>query len=61
MNPLETVDLVCPYCSEPFSLTIDCSGGDQEYTEDCSVCCAPVSIRVVIGATLDVLVERESD
>ncbi|QEW05126.1 CPXCG motif-containing cysteine-rich protein [Nitrincola iocasae] len=61
MNPLEAVDLVCPYCSEPFSLMVDCSGGDQEYTEDCPVCCAPVAIRVVIGNTLEVSVERESD
>lgn len=61
MNPLETVDVICPYCSEAFSLTIDCSGGDQEYTEDCSVCCAPVAIRVIIGSTLEVLVERESN
>ncbi|KDE41328.1 MAG: CPXCG motif-containing cysteine-rich protein [Nitrincola lacisaponensis] len=61
MNPLEFVELLCPYCSEPISLTVDCTEGDQEYTEDCPVCCAPISIRLVIGNNLEVFAERESD
>ncbi len=40
----------CPYCGEPISIWIDDGGGrSQEYVEDCSVCCRPITLR----ATLD--------
>lgn len=32
----------CPHCSEPNEVSIDPgSGTDQEYVEDCQVCCRP--------------------
>ena len=36
---LETSSAYCPYCGEPIELVLDVSGGAQDYTEDCSVCC----------------------
>jgi hypothetical protein len=39
----------CPYCGEPLDLYVDEAGGtEQHYIEDCSVCCRPVEIRVVL-------------
>ena len=39
--------VVCPYCGESASLTLDPSGGArQEYVEDCTVCCQPWRVRV---------------
>ena len=35
MNPLESVDLLCPWCSEPISLLVEMIEPEQEYTEDC--------------------------
>jgi len=34
--------IVCPYCGENISVLVDNSAGDQEYYEDCSVCCCAI-------------------
>ncbi|GGK07371.1 CPXCG motif-containing cysteine-rich protein [Pseudomonas matsuisoli] len=39
---LETQDYECPYCGEPVEAVLDLSGGDQQYIEDCPVCCRPI-------------------
>lgn len=39
---LETESYDCPYCGEPAEAVLDLSGGDQEYIEDCPVCCRPI-------------------
>ncbi|MBV0933823.1 CPXCG motif-containing cysteine-rich protein [Marinobacterium sp. A346] len=61
MNPLEVVDVMCPWCSEPISLTVDVTESEQEYSEDCTVCCSPMTVRVAVGVegAPDVNVERE--
>lgn len=44
----ETAEYTCPSCGESILLAIDPSAGDeQEYIEDCPVCCRPNEIRVV--------------
>ena len=32
----------CPYCGEMIEILVDISVGEQQYIEDCSVCCAPI-------------------
>lgn len=32
----------CPYCGESIEIQIDDSMGEQDYFEDCSVCCRPI-------------------
>jgi hypothetical protein len=39
----------CPYCGEQLSILIDGSVGQQEYIEDCQVCCRPMTIRVELA------------
>lgn len=41
---LETAQIECPYCGESFETGVDCSAGDQQYVEDCPVCCQPIEI-----------------
>jgi len=42
-----TYSVQCPYCWQEVEITVDISGGrDQEYVEDCSVCCRPWNVRV---------------
>jgi Cysteine-rich CPXCG len=37
----------CPYCGEPITLVIDEGGGaNQNYVEDCEVCCRPMQVEV---------------
>ena len=39
---LEAQAYECPYCGEPVEALLDLSGGDQQYIEDCPVCCRPI-------------------
>jgi hypothetical protein len=39
--------IACPYCGEQIDLALDPGGGDeQQYVEDCAVCCRPLDIHV---------------
>ena len=39
--------VVCPYCGEESEIALDPgSGPDQEYVEDCQVCCRPWRVIV---------------
>lgn len=49
MNSLQSATLQCPYCWEQIEIVVDCSDMDQEYVEDCSVCCSPVIISVTVS------------
>ena len=44
----EVAKVQCPYCWETIEVVVDCSVDEQEYTEDCSVCCRPMIISVYI-------------
>ena len=44
--------VTCPYCGQPVEITLDPgSGDDQDYVEDCEVCCRPWRVTVTYGAT----------
>lgn len=37
----------CPYCGESIEISIDPGGGsEQDYVEDCEVCCQPWQVSV---------------
>jgi len=42
----DSVFCECPYCGETVEILVDPSVPDQEYVEDCSVCCRPMTLRV---------------
>ena len=42
----------CPTCWESIEITVDPSAGrEQQYVEDCPVCCRPNVLRVSIDAS----------
>ncbi|WP_394753285.1 CPXCG motif-containing cysteine-rich protein [Crenothrix sp.] len=43
---LQTKSIQCPYCGEQIEVIVDCSVNNQEYVEDCSVCCKPIIFSV---------------
>jgi hypothetical protein len=43
-------ELDCPYCGEPLTLPLDLSAGSQTCTEDCHVCCQPMTVVVQVDA-----------
>lgn len=48
---LEPVHTQCPYCGEMIELLVDCSEEEQTYIEDCPVCCRPMNVHVIVGAS----------
>ena len=34
----------CPYCWEEISMLLEPSNQEQQYVEDCEVCCRPIQI-----------------
>ena len=58
---IETINIDCPYCGEVFETTADCSAGDQEYIEDCQVCCRPISIMLNVSDTTLISIEARRD
>ena len=47
MSALDSVLIQCPYCWETLDISVDPSVVEQEYVEDCQVCCQPILLRVV--------------
>lgn len=45
---LEFIESQCPYCGEPIELGVDCSVTEQEYIEDCYVCCRPIQVSAYV-------------
>ncbi|MDH4046799.1 MAG: CPXCG motif-containing cysteine-rich protein [Gammaproteobacteria bacterium] len=39
----------CPFCAEPLQVELDLSAGDQDYIEDCQVCCQPMRICFAVA------------
>ena len=44
------VRVQCPYCWESFLLLVDPSVEQQEYVEDCEICCRPIDFTIDIDA-----------
>jgi len=40
----DEVNVGCPYCGETITLVVDLSIAEQDYIEDCFVCCRPIRI-----------------
>lgn len=44
---IEEIIVYCPSCGEPVAMDVDTTGGEeQDYIEDCSVCCRPMEVFV---------------
>ncbi len=59
----DTRALSCPYCGEAIEVIVDCSVKHQEYVEDCSVCCRPMTLTVDVRSdgTLVVTARDENE
>jgi hypothetical protein len=43
---IENCKCYCPYCGELIEVLVDTSVEEQDYIEDCSVCCRPIEFMV---------------
>jgi len=51
LNQLSEKTIGCPYCGESIKVLIDVSELDQQYIEDCQVCCKPINF--IISESID--------
>jgi hypothetical protein len=63
MNELLGEHIDCPYCGERIEVLIDCSVPQQNYIEDCQVCCRPINFYVNVDGhgAVDVQVSHEDE
>jgi transcription elongation factor Elf1 len=63
MNELLERVITCPYCGERINILIDCSVHQQNYIEDCQVCCHPINFNVSIDldSNVNIVVSSEYD
>jgi hypothetical protein len=45
---LEECDITCPYCGEHFVTLVDTALDNQQYIEDCQICCNPIVFELRI-------------
>lgn len=61
MNELIEQSVECPYCGENIDVLIDQSESQQNYIEDCQVCCRPIMFNVAIDPDGDANVSVRSE
>jgi hypothetical protein len=51
----------CPYCDESINVLVDLSVPEQEYVEDCQVCCRPIVLSVAVIGDSDAQVSARPE
>lgn len=51
----------CPYCGESITVLIDDSMPEQNYIEDCQVCCRPIVLDVWTDVDGDIVVQARDE
>lgn len=56
----EEYTFTCPHCGADSSVLLDLSVEEQDYLEDCEVCCRPIRIQYSVhdGGVSDFLAEK---
>lgn len=58
---LEDRSIDCPYCGESVEILLDPSFSEQEYVEDCEVCCRPINIQFSMDLSGEVSLRATTD
>jgi len=61
LNQLTEKSIACPYCGEMIEVLIDSSDMEQQYIEDCQVCCKPINFLVSKNVNGDLAVSVYSE
>jgi hypothetical protein len=61
INEVSAKTISCPYCGEHIRILVDGSLPEQEYVEDCQVCCRPIVLGVTVDVDGDVAVIARSE
>jgi len=60
---MDEFNITCPYCGEVINVLVDGSSGEQDYYEDCSVCCNPILFVMSFNEQnlIELMVKRDDD
>lgn len=61
MEVLQELNISCPYCGETIAIMVESSLEEQQYIEDCQVCCKPMVICVQPSANGQSVVEARGE
>jgi hypothetical protein len=61
LNQLTEKAIGCPYCGEMIKVLIDPSDSQQQYIEDCQVCCKPINFLISESTNGELDVQVYSD
>lgn len=61
MNQLTEKTIACPYCGEHIDVLLDPADLNQQYIEDCQVCCKPINFLVFENSDEELSVSVSSD
>lgn len=64
MSVEQNEEFLCPYCGQSNELLVDVSeGSHQEFVVDCTVCCAPIVVRLTLRGdeVITIDIQREND
>jgi len=61
LNQLTDKSIGCPYCGEMINVLIDSSDMEQQYIEDCQVCCKPINFLISESINGDITVNVYSE
>ena len=42
----DAVEITCPCCGEPSTISVHPGEEDEEFVQDCPVCCRPWTVRI---------------
>jgi hypothetical protein len=63
MSLLNEQSISCPYCGESIDVLINAEDAEQDYIEDCQVCCRPITFVITenFNGDLSVSVHDENE
>ena len=61
MSLLQESAISCPYCGELITLLVDTSVEQQQYIEDCQVCCRPIDILIEVSGDDSFAIKARSE
>lgn len=61
MTQLTETRIECPYCGEPMVVLLDAQEADQEYIEDCQICCRPITFLIAFATDGELSVSVRSE
>ena len=59
----DDIEVTCPVCGEPSTISVTAEEEDEEFVQDCPVCCRPWQVRVKVrrDGSVEVSVSAEGE